>query len=89
MEHDGAKYLSVPPEKSGIVTISPELLESTWKKAEQLINNEGSICKAPGLSNAMCVASETSARPHFVSKSKGGIFNCDDSCIAWKSQKFC
>ena len=89
MDHIGIKCLSVPPEKSGITTISPELLESTWKKAERLLNKEGSICKAPGLVDAMCVASETATRPHFVSKLKNGIFACDESCIAWKSQKFC
>lgn len=59
------------------------------KKAEKLINKEGSICKAPGLDDAMCVASETATRPHFVSKLKNGVFASDDSCIAWKSQKFC
>ena len=89
MDHIGIKCLSVPPEKSGITTISPELLESTWKKAERLLNKEGSICKAPGLVDAMCVASETATRPHFVSKLKNRIFACDESCIAWKSQKFC
>ena len=83
------KRLSVPPEKSGISTISPELLESTWKKAENLINREGSICKAPDSDDVMCVASETATRLHFVSKSKNEIFVCDDSCIAWKSQKLC
>ena len=81
MDHIGIKCLSVPPEKSGITTISPELLESTWKKAERLLNKEGSICKAPGLVDAMCVASETATRPHFVSKLKNGIF-------AWMSRVF-
>ena len=89
MNCSDTKRLSVPPDKSGISTISPELLESTWKKAENLINREGSICKAPDSDDVMCVASETATRLHFVSKSKNGIFVCDDSCIAWKSQKLC
>ena len=82
-------HLSIPPERSGITTISAELLEMTWKKAEKLLNTEGSICIAPGMCNAMCVASESGSRPHLVSKSKSGNFMCDDLCIAWKSQKLC
>ena len=82
MNFSDTKCLSVPPDKSGISTISPELLESTWKKAENLINREGSISKASGSDDAMFVASETATRPHFVSKSKNGIFVCDDLCIA-------
>lgn len=41
------------------MTISPEVLESTWKKAEKLLNAEGSLCSAPGVPGAKCVASES------------------------------
>ena len=83
------KRLSIPPERSGITTISPELLERTWRKAEKLLTTTGSICMAPGMSDAMCVASETGSKPHIVSTTKSGSVACDEACMAWKSQKFC
>ena len=82
--------LSIQPEHCGITTISTEVLESTWKKAEKLLNTEGSICKAPGMSaGTMCVASDSISRPHIVSKTKKGSLACDEACLAWKSKKFC
>lgn len=66
------RQLSISPERSGIVPISPEQLERTWEKAKRLLNSPGSICKAPGMSDALCVASETGSRPHIVSKTKKG-----------------
>ena len=83
------KRMSIPADRCGISTISSELLEKTWDKAEKLLNTEGSLCKAPGMSDAMCVASSTGSRPHIVCKTKKGSLACDDSCIAWKSLKFC
>ena len=83
------RRLSIPPERSGITTISPELLERTWKKAEKLLNTPGSICMAPGMPDAMCVASESGMKPHIVSKTNRGSLTCDEACIAWKSQIFC
>lgn len=60
------------------------------KKTEKLLNTEGSICKAPGMSaGAMCVASDSGSRPHIVSKTKKGSLACDEACLAWKSKKFC
>ena len=67
------RELSISPERSGISNISPEQLERTWKKANKLLNLPGSICKAPGICDAMCVASETGSRPHIVSKTKKGV----------------
>ena len=69
-EHRQGKQLSISPERSGITNISPEQLERTWDKAKRLLNSPGSICKAPGMSDAMCVASETGSRHHIVSKAK-------------------
>ena len=37
----------------------------------------------------MCVASDTGSRPYIVTTTKKGGLACDESCIAWKSQKFC
>ena len=83
------RILSIAPERCGIATISSEVLEITWKKAEKLLNTTGSLCKAPGMSDAMCVSSDSGSRPHIVSKTKKGSFACDDACIAWKSKRFC
>lgn len=81
--------LSIPPEKSGITTLSPELLKRTWMKAERLLNTSGSVCVAPGMEDGMCVASETRSKPHIVSKSKEGSLICDEASLAWKSQRLC
>ena len=83
------RHLTIPPERCGIANISAEVLESTWKKAERLLNTTGSICKAPGMPDAMCVASDAGDKPHVVSKTKKGNLACDDACLAWKSRRFC
>ena len=87
--NSNVRHLSVPPERCGITSISAEVLESTWKKAERLLNTTGSICKAPGMPNAMCVASDAGDKPHVVSKTNKGNLTCDDACLAWKSRRFC
>ncbi len=83
------RRLAVTADRCGITTISSELLETTWKKAEKLLNTAGSLCKAPGMLDSMYVASATGSRPHVVSKTKKGNLACDDACMAWKSQTFC
>ena len=90
LEKNG-KNLSILPGKCGITTLSSELLEKTWRKAEKLLNTPGSICSAPGLTDSMCVASDTGSRPHIhvVSRTKKGSFACDNECLAWKTQKLC
>ena len=35
------KRMSIPADRCGITTISSELLEKTWDKAEKLLNTEG------------------------------------------------
>lgn len=83
------RSMSIQPEKSGIGTISSELLRRTWIKAEKLLNSSGSICPAPGMEDGVCVASETGSKPHIVSISKKGSLVCDEACLAWKSQRLC
>lgn len=58
-------------------------------KAERLLNASGSICVAPRMEGAMCVASETGSKPDIVSTSKKGSLLCDEACLAWKSQRLC
>ena len=81
------KILSIPPEKSGITTLSPELLNRIWMKAKRLLNTSGSICVAPGIEDGLCIASEAGSKPHIVSISKKRSLTCDEACLAWKSQK--
>ena len=69
-EHSQGKQLSISQERSGITNISPEKLERIWDKAKRLLYSPGSICKAPDMSDAICVTSETGSRPHIVSKTK-------------------
>ena len=77
------------PECCGITTVSAEHLEATWKKAEKPLSTPGSICNAPGMSDAMCVASNSGEKPHIVSKTKKRSLTLDDGCLAWKSNKLC
>ena len=81
------KSLSVSPEEAGIVSLSSELIQRMWAKAERLLNISGSICNAPGMKDTMCVASDTGTRPHVITLSKKGVLVCDDACMAWKSQR--
>ena len=83
------RTLFISPENCGITTVSAELLEATWKNAERVLDNPGSICPAPGMSGAMCVVSESGEKPHIVSNTKKGSLACGDSCLAWKSNKLC
>ena len=84
-----SKHLLIPPEHSGIISLSSELLNRTWMKAERLLNASGSICVAPRMEGAMCVASETGSKTHIVSTSKKGSLLCDEAYLAWKSQRLC
>ena len=62
----GSRQLSVPAAQSGVLSLSSELLERMWGKAERLLNSTGSVCLAPGMKDAMCVASDAAVRPHTV-----------------------
>ena len=58
----GIKGLNVSPEGSGIANLSAEQIEHILEKAKKSLNTEGSICRAPGMCDTMCVASETNNR---------------------------
>ena len=58
----GIKGLGVSPEDSGIANLLAEQLEHIWQKPKKLLNTKGSICRAPGMCDTMCVASETNNR---------------------------
>ena len=59
------------------------------ERAEKLLNSPESVCKEPGMCDAICVASKTGSRPHIVSKTKKGGMLCDEGCVVWKSQRVC
>ena len=52
-----------------------------WKKAERLLQTPGSICDAPEMSNAKCVASESGGKPQIIYTNKKGTICYDDACI--------
>ena len=81
--------LSVPVEKTEITTLPAGVLNNIWSKADRILQTPNSICDAPGMSNAKCVASESGGKPHIISKNKKGTLSCDDACIGWKSQRIC
>ena len=94
--HHGAKKraetsscLSVPVERTEITSLPANVLGNIWSKAERILQTPNSICDAPGMSNAKCVASESAGKPYIVSTNKRGFLCCDDACIGWKSQRIC
>ena len=73
-----------------LATVSQATLENIWRKAETILNHPGCIVPAPGSKNsAYIVASETSARPHFVQLNRSGKVVCDDSCLMWRACQLC
>ena len=84
-----SKKLSVPAADVQLTTVSTSTLQNMWEKAERLLNTPNAITPAPGNENARMVASDSSSRPHFVQKTAGNKFLCDDSCPMWRGQKVC
>lgn len=60
-----------------------------WDKAERFLSTLNAITPAPGNVNAQMVASDSSSRPHFVQKTTGNKFLCDDNCPMWRGRKVC
>ena len=72
------------------VTIPQPCLQGIWKKAEELLNSQGSITAAPGNSEeARMVLSRSGQRPHLVVPCKGGKYKCDPDCANFKSLGIC
>lgn len=79
-----------------LATVSRATLENIWGKAEKILNLLGCTVPAPGSKNsAYIVASETSARPHFVHLNRSGKVVCimyyveGHSCIMWRGCQLC
>lgn len=71
------------------LAVPPHLKDSIWKKANDLVQDEGAIVQAPGDESAWCIKSYSNKRPHYVRKSKCGGFLCDEQCLSFKSMKLC
>ncbi len=80
--------LSVNLSESEITSVTNVALEAISKKAEELLNREGSVLRAPGSKEAFVVESQTSTKPHYVTILKNGKITCDD-CPGWKASKIC
>ena len=81
--------LSVPATDVCLATISPSAIQNMWHKAERLLTTPNAITPAPGNENARMVASDSSSRPHFVQKTTGNKFLCDENCPMWRGRKMC
>ena len=84
--------LTVPLNAVNIPSLSRDVVEGIWRKAEYLISTPGQVIEAPcSSSNIKCyvVASKSSDRPHIVKQSKSGQFSCEPSCLMWQSSKVC
>ena len=69
--------------------LSPDILQSMFTKAENLILSKNSICPSPGSSNAKMVESKSGNRPHFVTVKGNCRYSCDSDCAMWKCAKIC
>ena len=81
--------LSVPAREVRLSTVSPSTISNMWEKAERLLRTPNAITHAPGNDNAPMVASDSSARPHFVQKTTGNKFLCNENCPMWRGCKVC
>jgi hypothetical protein len=88
---DSAKELSVQVQVAVDVTGLPTLvLRQLWAKASDLLTSTGHILPAPGSCSASrMVASLTHKKPHFVSQSCDGRFECDSECQAFSQRYIC
>ena len=81
--------LSVPAKDVHLSTVSPSTINGIWYKAERLLHTPNAVTPAPGNNNARMVASDSSSRPHFVQKTTGNKFLCDENCPMWRGRKLC
>ena len=65
--------------------LSSQLKESIWDKANELVQGENAIVRAPGDGDesAWMVKSYSGKRPHYVKITKCS-FTCDEQCLSYK-----
>lgn len=83
--------ISVTVESASKITQLPALtLRQMWGKAADLLSTTGQISPAPGCSpKARMVASFSQEKPHYISITSDGRFECDDKCPAFKQRRIC
>ena len=83
--------ISVNVESASNITQLPALtLRQMWGKASDLLSTTGQISPAPGCSpKARMVASFSQDKPHYISVTSDGRFECDDKCPAFKQRRIC
>lgn len=69
--------------------LSPDILQSMFAKAQNLLLSKNSICPSPGSSSAKMVESKSGNRPHFVTVKGNCKYSCDSDCAMWKCAKIC
>lgn len=84
------QYLSVDllyaSRQTGIPTL---VLRHMWSKAAELLQNN-QVTHAPGCQpSSRMVASRSNTRPHLVSLSKDGRYECDDTCPSFLQRYIC
>ena len=84
------QHLSVDLLYASHQTSIPTLfLQHMWSKAAELVLNHQVAC-APGCQPSSCmVASRSNTRPHLVSLSKDGRYECDDTCPSFLQHCIC
>lgn len=61
-----------------------------WSKAADLASSTNRITPAPGCSKLACMVASTSPpKPHFVTHTSDGHFECDENCPAFIQRYIC
>ena len=70
------------------VVVQEHILTAIWRKAAELLKEDGSIVEAPG-GTGFLVKSNSRPRPHHVTLKKSGQYCCDSECPNWQSLCIC
>ena len=65
------------------------MADTIWKHANDLVQEDSAIIKAPADDTAFMVKSISGQRLHYVKTTKKGGFVCEDQCIGFKSSRVC
>ena len=75
---------------SQITGLPTLVLRQMWSKAADLLSTSDHVMRAPGCSKmSRMVASLSQAKPHFVTSTNDGRFECDESCPAFLQRYIC
>ena len=81
--------LSVPVDSfCSKVVVQEHILEAIWRKAGELLKEDGSIVEAPG-GTGFLIKSNSHPCPHHVTLKKSGQYCCDRECPNWQSLCIC